>query len=246
MSDLALFSPKKNIFRSGSDALLLAAYAVKHLQTCTAFVELGTGDGLLAQLLIEAWPMARGLGLDCQQEALEQARKRYEEVHNTSTEKQRLIFAYSCLEQRKKLRTLCQEHNFLSVPCVLSNPPYYPSQKGRRGPHAEREKAVRSEKDTLHIFCKAASTLLVHHGHFFCIYAAKHTPMLLHTLEAHNFGIRTLLAVHSRPQKPAKWVLVGARKNAISDVCIETSLCLYAQEQGTAYSTEAMAFCPWL
>ncbi len=233
---------KNSGFNSGTDALLLAAYVIKHLPTCEGFVELGTGKGMIAELLAKAWPQAQGLGLDIQEKAIDHAKKNIQ----SSALESRLQYKCMDLQKRASLLALQQEYSFLPVSCVVANPPYYAEQTGRRGQDKERELALRQGPETLGVFCKAAQSLLRHHGYFFCIYTAQHMPYILRTLEEHAFGIRSLLPIHSRPQKKAQWVLVGARKNATTDVHIEKALCLYNQEKGQEYHVGAVEFCPWL
>ncbi len=231
-------------FRSGTDALLLAAYAWKHRPQEQTFVELGCGDGLatalLTKVLGQRGAVIRALGVDVQEQVLEQARARKKEL-----EGHEVHWLAADMAQKKAFRAACAQLGFTTVSCVLANPPYY--TQGRVSPHEARAMALHQDDDRiLEVFCTAAKGLLEHHGWFFTIYAAQNMLDLLQALSAQGFGVRNILPVHTRPAKAARWVLVAARKGAAHDVQMEPGLCLYARKKGDAMSRAALSFCPWL
>ncbi len=230
------------MFRSGTDALLLAAYVLKHRPQEQAFVELGCGDGLatitLASALGQGQDLIRALGVDVQEQVLEKARERY--VQGSEVQ-----WLAADMSHKKAFLAACSQAGFAAVSCVLANPPYY--NQGRVSPHEARATALHQGGGRiLDVFCGAAKALLAHHGWFFSIYAAQNMVDLLQALDAHGFGVRSIMPVHTRPLKDARWVLVAARKGAAHDVHMEPSLCLYARKKGDSMSREALQFCPWL
>ncbi len=231
-------------FRSGTDALLLAAYALHHKNNIPSFVELGCGDGLATRTLVQDLSAkqkdVRALGIDIQESALTRAQEAYNPCAHTQ---ENIIFLQADLAKKKPFRAACAQHGFENVPCVLANPPYY--KGGRLSPHASRNTALHQENSQIAaIFCRAAKDILQHHGWFFSIYAAEHMLDMLHALQQHGFGLRSMLAVHTRPEKAARWVLLAARKGAAHDLQIEPSLCLYARKKGEKLSPAALSFCP--
>ncbi len=253
---------QQGVFRSGTDALLLAAYALRHCPKSCSFVELGCGDGLAMHVFSAAlvkknqdeaqvlhMPM-RALGIDKEPLVLAHAAKL---PVTLGVEKH---FMCADFAQKKSFRALYAEasaqiHSTLSpnaVSCVFANPPYYKSGTGRVSEHAAKATALHQsgQEQVLHDFCAAARYILAHHGWFFTIYGAEHFLELAKALEQYDFGLRALMPVHTRPEKPARWVLACARKGAAHDVRIEPSLCLYARKKGDAISKQAKVFCPWL
>ncbi len=254
-------------FRSGTDALLLSAYVLRHHTQCTRFVDIGCGDGLGVSVLLQGLLEARSgtesvtskndifsaLGIDVQEEALQQAQKR--DYGHAQTH---FICADIC--EKKKFRAMIKTMGFENSACAMANPPYY--KAGRVSPHKARARALHqnapvhnAENETsdavdssviLQAFCRAARDVLAHHGWFFTIYSAENCLDLFQALQTNGFGVRSMLAIHTRPNKAARWVLVAARKGAATEISIEPSICVYARAKGDAISKAARAFCPWL
>ncbi len=220
-------------FKSGTDALLLAAYVLRHKQQSKSFVELGSGEGLATRMLMKTFVQAQALLVDCNATALAKAQENFH-------------VATLCqdLAQVKIMRRQCESLGFFQVDCVLANPPYHGIHSGRISPDAMRNLALHQQKDTLTHFCTAAYALLGHHGHFFVLYTPTRLGELCTTLEQHGFGLRSLLPVHTRPEKAAQWVLLQARKDAKSDLQVEPSLSLYTPTHEKSHA--ALTFCPWL
>ncbi len=234
-------------FRSGTDALLLAAYVLRHRPQCESFVELGCGDGLAMHSLVHGLQQVdslhkasiRALGVDIQEAALLQAQERdfaQAQVH----------FLQADMTQKKAFREAVRHAGFESASCVMANPPYYIT--GRPSPNAARALALHEmpQEKIAPYFCSAARDILAHHGWFFLIYAADKLMDILQTLQEYQFGVRSLLPIHTRPNKAARWVLLAARKGAAHDVQIEPHLCLYARSKGDRIHRDALKFCPWL
>ncbi len=249
-------------FRSGTDALLLAAYVLQHVQQGhiswgqsspeKAFVELGCGDGLgmslVAQGLATYGKSLRGIGFDVHVAALEQAQMRAKE--------HALPLQVACVDvaQKKALGCACADLGIHTMPFVLSNPPYYKAGAGRISQDAAKATALHqgasmradAQSSVAQNFCDAAYALLPHHGWFFSIYAAENMLDMLQALQKARFGVRSLMPVHTRPHKNARWVLIAARKDAAHCVAVQGGICLYARAKGERMSKAALTFCPWL
>jgi tRNA1Val (adenine37-N6)-methyltransferase len=129
---------------------------------------------------------------------------------------------------------------------VMANPPYGLSGQGRPSPLPRRESALR-DSAALPVFCKAAATLLRHHGYFFCIFAANALPRLCAALGEAAFGLRRVVPVRTYRTAPALRVLVEARYGAAHDVCLEAPLTLHSKVADTSsWTPRALRFCPWL
>ncbi len=228
-------------FKSGTAALLLAAYIVGNNPRCAKFVELGSGEGFSSLILARHYPQAQGLLVDVNAYALQKAKENaHENVQNN--------ISYLChdLEQSKSLRAKCTQLEFMQADIVLSNPPYFAAQMGRSSKDPARALALHQHEQSLDNFCKCAGQILRHHGFFFLIYTPTGLAHVLETLSRYDLGLRNILPIHTRARKPAKWILVLARKGAKPDLQMEQSLQIYAHEQGTELSCAALRFCPWL
>ena len=259
-------------FRSGTDALLLVAYALQHIkrQVLTReyvqelnFVELGTGEGLVSYLLAKNLASmdnilkVRAIGLDINELSIQVAKKYVINEQDKNFSKLELNFACLDLKNKKSFYNICTETNFANASYVLANPPYY--KAGRVSSSLNRAQALHQnhiplpsqdnlskDNHVLNVFCARAKEVLVHHGWFFLVYLANDMYDLWKILQEHGFGLRYALPIHTRPQKPARFMLMASQKNAKHDVQFEPSICLYARKKGDSISANALSFCPWL
>lgn len=259
--------------RFGADALLLAAFAARSLESMNgarrkelAAAELGCGCGAALLALVLRCDTVTGLGLEREAPLVQAACANTRHLGLDD----RLRFAQADLADTAFMATLpatwgCRTG---SLDLVIANPPY--GVEGRSSPSHLRERALRGtqgKEDRAHVltvFCRAAATLLRHQGYFFCIYDALALPLLSGALDVAGFGLRTLLPVRTHVSRPALRVLVLARKNTAHQCTIEAPLTLHAGKartdqsgksqvdtaQGTTggsrWSAQALRFCPWL
>lgn len=224
------------VFRHGLDPLLLAAFVTPPREgACLA--DLGTGCGIIPCALGLRFPGLRGVGLERERLPLQAARRN---------------FSLLGLETRMEARQLdLADRNALhnlgtgAFDLVCANPPYREDGHGQMSPQPLRRRACSAPADGLEIFCRAASLLLRHHGHFYCIFDAARLTALLACLTRCHLGLRRLRPVASRPGRNARRVLVEARKHACADLRLEPTLTIYADIHGEAFSSSLLDFCPW-
>ncbi len=235
-------------FRSGTDALLLAAFALQCVPKCRTFVELGVGSGMVSCLFAASVPTAHGVGIDSVASLIALAKSN---AYNAELQ-ERLAFMHGDVRDKKCLRAL-QHENILNnkpIELVIANPPYYKFAHGRVSKDAQKAEALHQDVHTLQAFCTAAYTVLAHHGHFCCIYEPTHMAELFQALQNMNvkkgLGIRRILPIHTRPKQKARWILLEARKDAATHIDIDSPLTLYADESSDRICEEARTFCPWL
>ncbi len=229
--------------RFGADALLLAAFAARHVESLSAArqarltaAELGCGCGAaLLGLALRSGGLT-GLGLDREAPLVRAADANAARLGLTD----RLRFAEADLVDRKLLSRLAgatDTSDAGSFDLVLANPPY--GLAGRPSPSRMRERALRgtqgeeSREHVLQVFCRAAAALLRHQGCFFCIYDAPALPQLCAALDRAGLGLRLLLPIRAHRAKPALRILALARKNAAHETVIEAPLTLHARASGT-------------
>jgi tRNA1(Val) A37 N6-methylase TrmN6 len=136
-----------------------------------------------------------------------------------------------------------------SVDAVVANPPYREPGRGRRPAGDVREGALCETRGTLEDFIAAASAVLKNRGQAFFVFAADGAVRLLTRLAVHRLEPKRVRAVHPYADRPARLVLVEARKNGGPELCWEPPLVLYepAPAGGRGRVTEdALAFCPFL
>jgi len=234
--------------RFGADALLLAAYAARGVETMNearrkqlTAAELGCGCGAALLALALRCDTVTGLGLEREAPLVQAATANALRLGLAD----RLHFAQADLADRALLAALPALPAVLgvnggkagSLDLVLANPPY--GVEGRPSQSHMRERALRGAQGTqgaqvaenrtqvLTVFCRAAAGLLRHQGYFFCIYDALALPLLSSALDAAGFGLRGLLPVRTYASRPALRVLVLARKNAAHQCAIEAPLTLH-------------------
>lgn len=224
--------------RLGLDGLLLAAFAARFAQNAwpaqkrLSALDLGCGcGGSLLALALEL-PAICGLGLDCQPELVAAARQNAGNLGLAD----RLGFAVADLASG--LPADCS-----GMDLALANPPYGLCGCGRPSQATLREAALRQPDATLPSFCLAAASCLRRHGHFFCIFPASGLARLVLALAQTDLGLRELLPVQARPERPAGRLLIRAQKGAAHDCRLLPPLILH---QGPGWSRQALAFCPRL
>lgn len=258
--------------RFGADALLLAAFAARHVENLNesrqahlTAAELGCGCGAALLGLALRCVGITGLGLDREGPLVQAATANAARLGLTD----RLRFAEADLADRKRLSELAGTtggSHAGKFDLVLANPPY--GVTGRPSPRHMRERALRgalceeSREYVLQLFCRAAAALLRHQGCFCCIYDAPALPQLCAALSDAGLGLRLLLPVRTHSAKPALRILALARKHAAHETVIETPLTLHTGastndnpgtskltcggKDGPLWSEQALRFCPWL
>lgn len=258
--------------RFGADALLLAAFAARYVESLNTSrqahltaAELGCGCGAALLGLALRCPGVTGLGLDREAPLVQAATANAARLGLT----ERLRFAEADLADRKRMSELAGTTGVShagKVDLVLANPPY--GVAGRPSSRSMRERALRgaqseeSREYVLQLFCRAAAALLRHQGCFCCIYDAPALPQLCAALNDAGLGLRLLLPVRTYRAKPALRILALARKHAAHETVIETPLTLHTGASindrpgtskvaggghgGPRWSAQALRFCPWL
>lgn len=258
--------------RFGADALLLAAFAARYVESLNTprqahltAAELGCGCGAALLGLALRCAGITGLGLDREAPLVQAATANAARLGLT----ERLRFAEADLADRKRMSELAGTTGVShagKVDLVLANPPY--GVAGRPSSRSMRERALRgaqseeSREYVLQLFCRAAAALLRHQGCFCCIYDAPALPQLCSGLSDAGLGLRLLLPVRTHRAKPALRILALARKNAAHETVIETPLTLHSGASTNnnpetskvtvggndvpRWSEQALRFCPWL
>jgi len=239
--------------RFGLDALLLACFAAREFSAQPhhglknrwrgtsllppgpglAAVDLGCGQGASTAALLLRAEGVRALGVDAEPALVGAARENAALLHLTDRA------AFLELE-------LARAGSVFAKPCfdlAMANPPYWEEGQGRPSGESLNNKARRGS-GSLSVFVRAAYTALVHHGLFYLIYPASRFAALADALSSGRFGMRKVLPVHARADRPALRVLVEAVKDSAHDIRFLPGLVLY--EEGGRAAAEALSLCPWI
>jgi tRNA1(Val) A37 N6-methylase TrmN6 len=223
-------------FRFSADALLLAAFASG--QDARRAADLGTGCGVVAFGLALRFQELHCTGFDREAALIDAARANVQALGLGG----RVAFAQGDVADKRPPAGLERE----SCELVTANPPYRIVGTGRRISSPARRSALEAPEGALADFARAAGFLLRRHGRFACVFLPARLGDVFAALRSARLEPRRLRCVHPRPGAKATLVLVEARKHARPDLLIETPLTLHAAAHGKSFSSDALAFCPWL
>ncbi|QJT09282.1 tRNA1(Val) (adenine(37)-N6)-methyltransferase [Oceanidesulfovibrio marinus] len=136
-----------------------------------------------------------------------------------------------------------------SMDAVAANPPYREPGRGRRPAGDVRQGALSETRGSLDDFVSAAAFLLKNRGQAFFIFAADGAARLFQSLAAHRLEPKRVLAVHPYADKPARLVLVEARKNGGPELAWEPPLVMYEPSPSGGrgvLTSRARGFCPFM
>ncbi len=214
-------------YRFSLDPLLLCDFA--KIDARARVVDLGTGSGIIPQLLARAGKGREWLGLELQPAMVERARR---SVSLNGLENVVRI-------ELGDVRALPVDWQGESVEVVMTNPPFRPPTRGRVAPGVERGLARFELAGGLPDFLRAAAFLLRNGGRFYLVYLAERLAELLDGMRTYRLEPKRLRLVHSRAGAAAKLVLVEGRKNGRPGVTVEAPLIVYREGKAREYTAEA-------
>ena len=223
------FPQARHGYRFSLDPLLLCAFA--EIGSGARVVDLGTGSGIIPQLLARVGKGREWLGLELQPDLVERARRSVS--LNGLTGQVRIVPG--------DVRMLPGDWQEGGFDVVMTNPPYRRPSEGRVPPGDERARARFELAGGLPDFLRAAAWLLNNGGRFFIVYLAGRLAELLDGMRTCRLEPKRLRLVHPRPDEPARLVLVEGRKNRRPGLTVEAPLVLYLPGAGRNYSAEALA-----
>ena len=201
------YQPAKG-FRSGSDAVLLAA-AVNTMngEKC---LEFGCGVGVaslcLAQRLAEEGVSHAITGIDVQPMLIDLAQKNID-INDMTPEPE---FFVQDITTKFSDWVHIQPSSFHHV---FANPPYFERDESFASPDESKAQAHVSDQADLDIWVKRAATCLTGSGQFTLIYRADALDRLLSALSP-QFGRIVILPISASPDEPASRVIVRATRDA--------------------------------
>ena len=121
---------------------------------------------------------------------------------------------------------------------VFFNPPYLAADRADAPPDALRRRAFVEKDSLLADWIRTAHRLLAPRGRLVLIHRADRLDEIIASLQPRrHFGAITVLPIHTRPQEPARRVIVWARKNMRGACTLLPALRLH--EDDGAFTVEA-------
>lgn len=214
----AKFARAANVFRLGTDSVLLAAFAGNG--QVRRFADLGCGAGILTVLLLQKLPGATAVGIEIQPDAAALCR---------------INLAENDLTERSEIRTGdLRERSVLpdagSFDLVVANPPYFPVGSGYTAPDEKRAAARDERFCTLKDVCGAAAFLTRWGGTFALVHRPERLSELFCTMTACGMEPKRLRMVCRTADAAPSLVLVEGRRGGKPGLTIEPPLALYTSD----------------
>ena len=207
----------------GTDGVLLGAWCptTNPLTTnpLTRILDVGTGSGLIARMLMQRCPQAEVEGIDIDLNAVEQAKENGVNAH------------LSRLQDWQGTYDL-----------IVSNPPYF--QNSLKNPDKGRELARHTDSLSYEELISHSARLLTNNGQLALILPAEAETEVRRLAAVYNLFLTHLTRVYSKETKPARRVLMSFQLSAISSQPISDTLVLENETGGrsAAYSQLCQEF----
>lgn len=233
--------------RFGMDALLLAAFACHILKQQDSaatkdmkIAEIGCGCGAALLAFAMTVPDANCLGIDNAAELIACAQKNAELL---GIEKS----AFICANARNLTHEMALKGWLRGCSCVMANPPWRKAEDGQPAKARLRRSALVISENSRDYFCRGARELLHYHAWFCCILPPALLPDFCKAAAQYSLGLRLVMPVANIPGENATRLLLACRKEAAMLPEFAPPLILRAKtKEATAWSPEALQFCPWL
>ena len=195
----------------GTDGVLLGAWA----PIGTRILDVGTGSGLIARMLMQRCPEAEVEGIDIDEKAVEQARENGVKAYCSSL----------------------QEWQG-SYDLIVSNPPYF--QNSLKNPDKGREMARHTDSLSYAELMHHSARLLKEGGQLALILPAEAENEIRQLAATENLFITHVTRVYSKETKPVRRVLLAfSRNNGITEYRYTEDVLVLEDEKGgrsAAYS----------
>ncbi|MFT6801955.1 MAG: tRNA1Val (adenine37-N6)-methyltransferase [Salibacteraceae bacterium] len=210
-------SHREDVFKFGTDAALLATWAI--IENAQSVLEIGCGSGVISLMLAQRNPKCNFTGIDLSKEAVELSNA------NASKFPFETIFEF----QQSTLQEFKSNQKF---DLIVSNPPFF--ENATKSP-SELKNTTR-HTDTLPLFelLKHSKRLLSDTGSFQFIYPSRYLSEIKSIATDLHFHINEIVFTQSTSAKPIKRVLV--RLSNTESVVQESNLIINGDISG--YSQE--------
>lgn len=206
---------KRNGLTLGTDSYLLAAYVKP--QAHAHAVDLGSGTGILSLLLCAKSKARSVTAIELQSEFADLTQRNA--VLNQMDDRIRILHA--------DLREITTRNTDGEVDLVVSNPPYFQPNSGKRSRCTEMDIARHETAGGITDFCAAAGRLLRTKGRFYVVWKPERLTELFLAMEQNRLQPKRMTLVHADLTRKPCAVLVEALKDGARELCITPPLILY-------------------
>ena len=175
----------------GTDGVLLGAWSpigFRSPESGIRILDIGTGSGLIARMLMQRCPEAKVEGIDIDEAAVEQA-----------TENGVNAFC-----------SRLQDWQGGPYDLIVSNPPYF--QNSLKNPDKGRQTARHTDTLSYEELIKHSARLLAENGQLALILPAETEEEIIRIAASHGFTLTHITRVFSKTDKPARRVMMAFEK----------------------------------
>ena len=207
----------KEMFCFGIDAVLLADFASKEIRHKSNYMDLCSGNGIIAFLTAGFFSSAKITALELQKQSANLIRRSAE--LNSLTERITVIN-----DDLKNVQSLFEKYSFDDITC---NPPY--AKVTETGKTSADAKAIARQEICCNLedVIKAAEYLLKPNGRFYLIHRPSRLSEIFILLNKYKMQAKRMRLVFPEENSEPTMVLVEARKNQKNDLVIEKPLYVY-------------------
>ena len=208
----------KCAMKVGTDGVLLGAWSpigFRSQDSGVRILDVGTGSGLIARMMMQRFPEAKVEGIDIDESAVEQASENGVHAH------------FSKL----------QEWNGGPYDLIVSNPPYF--QNSLKNPDKGRELARHTDSLSYAELIHHSARLLTNHGQLALILPANAETEMRLLAEKEGLFPTRVTRVYSKENKPARRVLMAFERIQNTEYRVQTDTLILENETGgrsAAYS----------
>ena len=211
----------KCAMKVGTDGVLLGAWCpVSNFR----ILDVGTGSGLIARMLMQRCPEAEVEGIDIDEKAVEQAKENGVKAYCSSLQEWKIVNRQSSNRQLYDL--------------IVSNPPYF--QNSLKNPDKGREMARHTDTLSYEELVKHSARLLTMHGQLAVILPAEAETEIREIAARYSLYCTHITRVYSKETKPVRRVLLSfSRDTGISGYRYTEDVLVLEDEKGgrsAAYS----------
>ena len=196
----------------GTDGVLLGCWAItppypSQQGRGIRILDIGTGSGLIARMLMQRFPEAEVEGIDIDEAAVEQAKEN--------------MRAYPCPLPKGKgtgsiyLSRLQEWDPGYEYDLIVSNPPYF--QNSLKNPDKGRELARHTDSLSYEELLAHSERLLTMHGQLAIILPADAEQEICNLAVRHSLYLTHVTRVYSKESKPPRRVLLQFEKSESQD-----------------------------
>ena len=178
----------------GTDGVLLGAWCpiVNRQSSNRQFLDIGTGCGLIARMLMQRCPDAEVEGIDIDEAAVEQARENGVRAFHSS------------LQEWQNQKSEITNHK--SYDLIVSNPPYF--QNSLKNPDKGRQTARHTDTLSYEELIRHSARLLKEDGMLAVILPAESETEIRAVAAQYYLYCSRVTRVYSKESKPARRVLL--------------------------------------